>query len=267
MRRRARARVAWSTGLAAVTAVVAAGVWAVGASAAAPTTTFPTAKGSQTVTSTIKVSGTYDGGLKRFVASGLGSGGQSESQKPVFDVANGGTVQNVIIGAPGVDGIHCEGTCTLHNVWWEDVGEDAATLVGTAPSGSVMTIDGGGAKAASDKVFQHNGPGTMVIKNFYVSGFGKLYRACGNCKKGYQGKRTVVVQNVTLQGGTTAVVGINSNYGDSATLSGVQIVGDPNHKLTICQRYQGNNSGAEPTKTGSGPGSGCNYSTSSISYK
>ena len=54
---------------------------------------------------------------------------------------------------------------------WEDVGEDAATLLGTSPT-QTMTIDGGGAMGASDKVFQHNGPGNFVIKNFYVSNFG-----------------------------------------------------------------------------------------------
>jgi len=261
-------RIAWSAVVVGVLAVGSISLWANGASAAAPSTTFPSAKGQQTVTSTITVSGTFDGGLKRYVAGGsLGNGGQSESQKAVFEVAPGGTVKNVIIGSPAADGIHCKGTCTLSNVWWEDVGEDAATLLGTAPSGSVMTIDGGGARSASDKVFQHNGPGTMVIKNFYVKTFGKLYRSCGNCKSGYQGKRTVTVQNIIAEGGSAALVGINSNYGDQANLSQITIVGDSSHKLTICQRYTGNNSGKEPTKSGSGPGSGCNYSTSSITYK
>ena len=48
-----------------------------------------------------------------------------------------------------------------------------------------MTIDGGGAQKASDKVFQHNGPGTMIIKNFCAQDFGKLYRSCGNCTTQY----------------------------------------------------------------------------------
>ena len=55
------------------------------------------------------------------------------------------TLENVILGNPAADGIHCEGTCTLKNVWWEDVGEDAATLQGSSAS-QVMTIDGGGAQ-------------------------------------------------------------------------------------------------------------------------
>jgi hypothetical protein len=225
---------------------------------------WPTATGSMTVTNTISVSGTYDGGMKRFTASGLGDGDQDESQEPIFDLPNGGTVQNVIIGAPGVDGIHCEGTCTLRNVWWEDVGEDAATLKGSSSS-QTMTIDGGGARHADDKVFQHNGPGTFTIKNFQVSDFGKLYRSCGNCSSMY--KRTVVVQNVWITAPGTAVVGINTNYGDVAQLSGLNIFGDSSHKISICDKYTGNSSGDEPVKTGSGADStNCLYTASAIVY-
>ncbi|HXU63183.1 MAG TPA: pectate lyase, partial [Polyangia bacterium] len=147
--------------------------------------TWPTAAGSQNVSATISVSGSYDGGMKRFVGTGdLGTGSQSESQGPLFDLKDGSTLQNVILGNPAADGVHCEGTCTLKNVWWEDVGEDAATLKGSSSS-QVMTIDGGGAQKADDKVFQHNGPGTMIIKNFCAQDFGKLYRSCGNCKTQY----------------------------------------------------------------------------------
>ena len=49
----------------------------------------------------------------------------------------------------------------------------------------MMTIDTGGAKGATDKVFQHNGPGTMIIRNFCAQDFGKLYRSCGNCSSQY----------------------------------------------------------------------------------
>ncbi|MGC9669855.1 pectate lyase [Planosporangium sp. 12N6] len=230
--------------------------------------TFPAATGQENVTATRTVSGTFDGGLKRYVPVGLGDGTSSESQKPVFTLNNGATLKNVIIGAPGADGVHCKGTCTLQNVWWEDVGEDAATLEGSAPAGSVMTIDGGGARKAADKVFQHNGPGTYVIRNFFVDDFGKLYRSCGNCKSNYQGRRDVVVQNVIAQAGKSALVGVNSNYGDTARLSKVTIYGDPNHKLVICQKYTGNNTGAEPPKAGTGPDStNCLYSASDITYR
>jgi hypothetical protein len=116
-------------------------------------------------------------------------------------------------------------------------------------------------------VFQHNGVGgTFVIDGFQVEDFGKLYRSCGNCKSG-QGRRTVVIRNVTAtyKGGTIA--GINTNYGDSATFTNITIKGDSGRKIVICQKYIGNNTGAEPPKNGSGPdGTYCKYSSSDIHY-
>jgi len=69
------------------------------------------------VTETIQVSGTYDGGGNRYIGSGdLGDGGQSEGQDPLFDLAGGATLSNVVLGAPAADGVHCAGSCTLRNV-------------------------------------------------------------------------------------------------------------------------------------------------------
>ncbi|MFC4059368.1 pectate lyase, partial [Planomonospora corallina] len=228
---------------------------------------WPTAKGGQPVTATIEVKAgaPYDGGLKRFYGSGaLGGDGQDEGQDPLFKLADGAVLQNVIIGSPAADGVHCSGTCTLKNVWWEDVGEDAATFKGTSAS-QTMTVDGGGARKASDKTFQHNGPGTFVIKNFQITEFGKLYRSCGNCSKQYA--RHVVVSNVHVTAPGSSLVGINSNYGDTAKLSGITISGDSKKKISICDRYKGVTKG-EPSKIGSGAdGVSCIYSTSSITYK
>ncbi|WP_328461731.1 pectate lyase [Actinoplanes sp. NBC_00393] len=227
-----------------------------------PTTPWPSETGSVKVNATISVpSSGLDGGNKRYY--GIGDGGQSESQDPMFKLANGATLSNVIIGAPAGDGVHCDGNCTLRNVWWLDVGEDAATFRGG--SSTVATVDGGGARSASDKVFQHNGGGTLTIKNFQVSNFGKLYRSCGNCSTQY--KRTVVIQNIRATAPGTSIAGINTNYGDTATFSGITIVGDSSKKISICDRFTGNSSGNEPTKTGSGPdGTYCRYSTSDITY-
>ncbi|WP_433827020.1 pectate lyase [Actinoplanes sp. CA-015351] len=227
-----------------------------------PTTPWPAETGSVKVDATIAVSSSgLDGGNKRYY--GIGDGGQSESQDPMFKLANGATLANVIIGAPAGDGVHCDGNCTLRNVWWLDVGEDAATFRGG--SSTVATVDGGGAKSASDKVFQHNGGGTLTIKNFQVTNFGKLYRSCGNCSTQY--KRTVVIQNIRATAPGTSIAGINTNYGDTATFSGITIVGDSSKKISICDRYTGNSSGSEPTKTGSGAdGTYCRYSSSDITY-
>ncbi|RKN39638.1 pectate lyase [Micromonospora endolithica] len=224
-----------------------------------PPANWPTPTGSQKVDATVQVSGTFDGGLKRYY--GIGDGGQSESQDPMFVLAAGATLRNVVIGAPAGDGVHCEGNCTLVNVWWEDVGEDAATFRG----GSAYTVDGGGARSASDKVFQHNGSGTVTIRNFRVENAGKLYRACGNCSTSYQ--RHVVLDNITARD-TDALAGINTNWGDTARFTRITILDDPGRDTRICVKYRGVAKGSEPTEIGEGAdGVNCLYSSSDITYR
>lgn len=81
-----------------------------------------------------------------------------------------------------------------------------------------MLIQGGGAQNAKDKVVQANGLGTTTIKDYTVVSIGKVFRSCGNCSKQY-GPRSVIIQNLKANGVTADVVGINSNYGDIATIS------------------------------------------------
>ncbi|KEY67599.1 hypothetical protein S7711_08272 [Stachybotrys chartarum IBT 7711] len=90
-----------------------------------------------------------------------------------FILADGATLSNVIIGKSSGDGVHCKGKCTLNNVWWVDVCEDAATFKMTS---GTSTVNGGGAFKAADKVFQFNGRGTLNINDFYVNDYGKLTR-------------------------------------------------------------------------------------------
>ncbi len=219
------------------------------ATASPVATTWPTPKSTTTLTATKKVTGSFDGGNVRFIGGGdLGDGGQDEGQDPMFQLADGSTLSNVIIGSPAADGVHCLGTCTLRNVWWQDVGEDAATFKGTSAS-QTMTVVGGGAMHASDKTFQHNGPGTFVIKDFQASDIGKLYRSCGNCSK--QFARKVQVSNVTVTTPLKALVGVNANLGDVATVSNVTVVGGTS-KTVICAIFKGVTSG-EPTQVSSVP--------------
>jgi pectate lyase len=228
-----------------------------------PTGAWPTPTGQVAVNGTIQVPASgLDGGMRRYCC--IGDGSQEESQDPMFQLAPGATLSNVIIGAPAGDGVHCSGACTLRNVWWEDVGEDAATFRG---SGSPQfLVDGGGARAASDKVFQHNGPGTLTIQNFQATNFGTFYRSCGNCST--QSQRNVVIRNVTLTRPGNTVAGINTNYGDTARFSGITIVNDSSRAMVICRKYIGNNSGDEPTQVGTGADStNCFYSTSDLTYR
>ncbi|MBQ1076575.1 pectate lyase [Micromonospora sp. C31] len=224
-----------------------------------PPPSWPTPTANVKVDDTIDVPVSLDGGLKRYY--GIGDGGQGESQDPMFVLAPGATLRNVIIGAPAGDGVHCEGNCTLVNVWWEDVGEDAATFRG----GSTYTVDGGGARSASDKVFQHNGGGTLHIRNFRVENAGKLYRACGNCSTSYQ--RHVVMDNVTATS-TDALAGINTNWGDTARFSRITVLDDPDRETRICVKYKGVPKGSEPTEIGQGAdGTNCLYSASDITWR
>ena len=218
------------------------------ASPTAVATAWPKATSTTTLTATKKVSGTFDGANAEFIGGGdLGDGSQDENQDPLFELSDGATLSDVIIGAPAADGVHCLGSCTLRNVWWLDVGEDAATFKGTSAS-QTMTVVGGGAMHASDKVFQHNGPGTFVIKDFQATDIGKLYRSCGNCKT--QFARHVQVSNVTVTAPIKTLAGINPNLGDTATITGATIVGGT--AKNVCALFKGVTSG-EPTETSNVP--------------
>lgn len=215
---------------------------------ASPTACAPWPSAGETVelTATLEVSGTFDGGLKRYVGAGdLGGDGQDEDLPPLMQLADGAVLQNVVLGKPASDGIHCSGSCTLRNVWWEDVGEDAATLEGDDPQ-QVMLVDCAGARQASDKVFQHNGPGTVELRRVYVEDFGKLYRSCGNCSSQYQ--RHVVLVDVHASQGDV-LVGINETYGDTADFTRVTADED----ITVCSLYEANDTGDEPEEISSGP--------------
>lgn len=209
-------------------------------------TPWPAATETVELTTTLEVTGTLDGGLKRYVGAGeLAGDGQDEGLPPLMQLADGAVLKNVVIGAPASDGIHCSGTCYLQNVWWEDVGEDAATLEGESAS-QRMLVECAGARHASDKVFQHNGPGTMTLRQIYVEDFGKLYRSCGNCSAQYE--RHVELLDVQASDGDV-LVGINETYGDTAEFA--RITADED--ITICSLYEANDTGDEPQVIGSGP--------------
>ncbi|KAL2867340.1 pectate lyase [Aspergillus lucknowensis] len=214
---------------------------------------LPESQGTETFSEPYVVSGgeTFDGGMKTYgrgVSCEEGEGGDSDA---VFSVEDGATLKNVIIGADQIEGVHCQGSCTIENVWWEKVCEDGLSLkTGEGP----FTVIGGGAQGAEDKVIQHNSGGTVSISGFTVYDFGKLYRSCGNCDEMYE--RHVTIESVTAVEGST-LVGINSNYGDTAIISSDVCATDVG---TICQEYEGNDTGDEPPETSDGPSDYCQYS-------
>ncbi|KAF5375895.1 hypothetical protein D9615_008207 [Tricholomella constricta] len=255
--------------------------------ARALSTSLPASAGYSALPTARVITGSFDGKMVKYDRKGSGGvcQGQTETGEAsaVFILESGASISNVIIGKDQAEGIHCRGPCKVTNVWWEDVCEGAyLELFGfDAPyrhvyrryhysnekqikqtgAGDVSTITGGGAFSASDKIVQHNGAGKVVIKDFFASTFGKLYRSCGNCSKSYA--RTVVVDNVCLKGGSEAV-GINSNFGDTATLTNIKTNGKPSN-ANVCCTYKGVGSGSEPSKIGCGDSyAACKYTASAV---
>ena len=135
----------------------------------------------------------YDRGVS---CTGQDEGGDSDA---VFQIEEGGSLSNVIIGPNQIEGVHCQGACTLTNVWWSAVCEDAFTIK-NQDAGDTTYITGGGAFGADDKVMQHNGAGTLSISGFTADTFGKLYRSCGNCKTMYA--RHVIMDSIDATDGS-----------------------------------------------------------------
>ncbi|KAM3074292.1 hypothetical protein ACMFMG_002896 [Clarireedia jacksonii] len=208
---------------------------------------------------TIAAGESFDGGMVMF-DRGVSCTGQSEGgdSDAVFQIEEGGSLSNVIIGPNQIEGVHCQGACTLTNVWWSAVCEDAFTIK-NQDAGATTKISGGGAFGAEDKVFQHNGAGTLSVSDFTVDTFGKLYRSCGNCKTMYE--RHVIMDSITATDGKE-IASINYNYGDTATLTNIKASGVSD----ICVEYTGTDDNSEePTEYSSGAdGKCCIYSASDV---
>ncbi|KAL1795350.1 hypothetical protein ACET3X_007166 [Alternaria dauci] len=201
--------------------------------AAAQTLNIPSRVGSiVSLPEPSTITGTVDLGNKEFDrGQPCDSDEDTGSNNAVFILQDGATLSNVIIGANALEGVHCMGTCTLLNVWFRDVCEDAVSVLGTGDA----TIIGGGAAEAKDKVIQHNGRGTVTIKDYTIVNAGKLYRSCGDCTdNSKKSPRKVIVENVKAYGVTSDLIGINSNFGDSATISG-----SCGSTKNVCAEYKG----------------------------
>lgn len=134
------------------TTAIVAGVLATLASA--QTLNIPTRSGSIiSLSKASSISGSVDFGNKEFDRGrACNTDDDTGSASAVFILENGASISNVIIGKNQLEGVHCKGACTLTNVWFRDVCEDAISALG---SGNVL-IQGGGAQEAKDKVVQHN---------------------------------------------------------------------------------------------------------------
>lgn len=178
------------------------------------------------------------------ITIGSSCSGDSEKQAPVLTLKNA-TVKNLRISATGgADGIHCSsGNCTIENVVWEEICEDAATN-----NGNTLTIIGGsafnsknGPGGKPDKVFQQNAKNsTTVIKgNFTLLGEnGKLWRSCGDCSNN-GGPRYLNINGITINSTLDSLAGVNRNYKDVATIRAVKVKNYKAGKPKICEEYKG----------------------------
>lgn len=133
------------------------------------------------------------------------------------------------------------------------------TLLGKSRS-NVYRITGGGPRKATDKVIQHNGGGTLYVESFLVEDLGKLYRSCENCGDPCQRKSEC---DTIVAGSKSELAGVNTKYDDSAKLTNVfaEIT------MRICERYDGNDTGAEPKSVGTdADGKYCIYQASDITW-
>lgn len=180
---------------------------------------------------------------------GLSCNGDDEHQPPVLTLKNASVKNLIVIAEGGSDGIHCVlGDCVLNNVVWEDICEDAASLI---KLGTSMTIRGGsafnstdGVGGKPDKIFQHNaGAGSVftITDGFTAKGVnGKLWKSCGNCTKN-TGPRHLVVDNVRIEGRIHSIAALNVNepYNDTVSIANLYIENYKPSKPSVCKAFIG----------------------------
>ena len=125
---------------------------------ASSNTSFPTAQKKITLKEPmlIKAGQVFDGLAVNGVWTSYGRGvtGQGDctnveggSKDAVFRLESGATLKNVILGADSIEHVHCIGDgCTVENVWWDDVCEDALSLLGSKNKNAKFYLIGGGAR-------------------------------------------------------------------------------------------------------------------------
>ena len=99
----------------------------------------------------------------------------------------------------------------------------------------------------------------VAIANLVIAvvDFGKLYRACGNCKNSVS--RSVVVKNVKAYNGKV-LTGINPNFGGTSTITNTCATS----VKTICEEFKGTKPGSEPQSVSKGPSNYCKYTASAM---
>ncbi|KAH0287963.1 pectin lyase-like protein [Aureobasidium namibiae CBS 147.97] len=151
----------------------------------------------------------------------------------VFLLEAGATLKNAIIGKSQAESDVCEDAISIKN-------DNLDLNLGSLVVEPIML---------ATKVVQHSGCGTVniidhVIYNLHLTSKTTVNSTadCGNCSK--QCKRNVYIEGVTAKNGDL-LVGINSNYGDTATIKNTC-----SDAKTKCQMFKGCAGSCEPPKAG-----------------
>ncbi|KAL3106417.1 hypothetical protein niasHT_018503 [Heterodera trifolii] len=237
--------------------------------------TFPPSPRSLTVPDTYPILTDTDFGFTTFVGGpGLLGGGECDvnnrDMKYMFVLADGVTIRNAIFDIMGM-GIYCKGSCTLENIFYKRLCYHAAGFgYEDINKVNIYTVNGGGGIGSPDKYFTQSGQGETQINGFCGDGaFGKLYCSCGDCHE--QVTRHVTVSNIRIRGPGLTIVSVNKKYGDTASLSGIQLYQDSQGTMIdyICQIYSGKSDRHPqeeyaPNQDGQGQ---CSYSTSQVTME
>lgn len=84
---------------------------------------LPESKGSETFDEPKTISGAFDGEMKTYGRGASCESGEGGDDDAVFLIEDGGSLSNAIIGEDQMEGVHCQGSCTIENVWWAKVCE------------------------------------------------------------------------------------------------------------------------------------------------
>ncbi|MDE8558485.1 pectate lyase [Pantoea vagans] len=146
----------------------------------------------------------FDGKGQTFTAGKeLGDGGQSESQKPLFQLEDGASLKNVVIGDNGADGIHLYGDAKIDNLHVTNVGEDAITVKANKEGKkSNVEISNSTFQNASDKILQLNADTDLTVNNVKAKDFGTFVRTNG----GQQGDWDLNLSHISAQNGKFSFV-------------------------------------------------------------
>lgn len=130
----------------------------------------PTAHHSNSAVIEVAAGQVFDAGWAKYDRGSGACKGQSEGdwKDAVFYLHSGATLKNVIIGANQAEGVHCDGPCTLQFVWFEDVCEDAITIVSLQAHIHIYSV------RFDDRVEKRQGgPGNLDHRRWCLSRLGQ----------------------------------------------------------------------------------------------